>query len=42
MFSPTGTSRERAGLSNQRLHLSGAVVLKEAIQWWTRTLVARR
>jgi hypothetical protein len=29
-------------LPNQRLHLSGAVVLKEAVQLWTRTLVARR
>jgi len=27
---------------NQRLHLSGAVFLKEAIQLWTRTLTARR
>ena len=29
-------------LANQRLHLSGAVFLKEAVQLWTRTLVARR
>jgi hypothetical protein len=28
--------------SNNRLHLSGAVFLKETVQLWTRTLVARR
>ena len=39
-----GNPRLRTALElpNQRLHLSGAVVLKEAGQLWTRTLVARR
>ena len=27
---------------NQRLHLTGAVFLKEAVQLWTRTFIARR
>jgi hypothetical protein len=36
------TPTAQTWLPNQRLHLSGALVSKEAGQLWTRTLIARR